>query len=33
VVLDAATRRLMDYFASIRDYDKSQRRYMGVVDY
>jgi fructoselysine 6-phosphate deglycase len=33
IVLDAATRRLMDYFSEARGHDKSIRRYMGKVDY
>ena len=33
VVIDAATRRLMDYFADLRGHDKSKRRYMGVIEY
>jgi fructoselysine 6-phosphate deglycase len=33
VVLDAATRRFMDYYAAFRNHDKSTRRYMGMVEY
>ncbi|MHA2402954.1 MAG: SIS domain-containing protein [Candidatus Kariarchaeaceae archaeon] len=33
IVLDAATRRFMDYFAALRNHDKSKRRFMGVVNY
>jgi fructoselysine 6-phosphate deglycase len=33
VVLDAATRRFMDYYAAFRNHDKTTRRYMGKVDY
>lgn len=33
VVLDAATRRFMDYYAVLRNHDKSIRRYMGMVEY
>ncbi len=33
VVLDAATRRFMDYYAILRDHDKSIRKYMGMVEY
>ena len=33
VVLDAATRRFMDYYAALRKHDKSARRYMGKVEY
>lgn len=33
VVIDAATRRLMDYYADLRGHDKSKRRYMGVIEY
>ena len=33
IVLDAATRRFMDYFAEATGHDKSIRRYMGQVDY
>lgn len=33
VVLDAATRRFMDYYATFRNHDKSTRRYMGMVEY
>ncbi|MHA2252819.1 MAG: SIS domain-containing protein [Candidatus Kariarchaeaceae archaeon] len=33
ILLDAATRRFMDYYAIMRKHDKHERRYMGVVDY
>jgi len=33
LLLDAATRRLPDYLAELRGHDKSQRKYMGVIDY
>lgn len=33
LVLDAATRRLMDYFSEATGHDKSIRRYMGKVEY
>jgi fructoselysine 6-phosphate deglycase len=33
VVLDAATRRMIDYFSEARRRDRSVRRYMGKVDY
>lgn len=33
VVLDAATRRFMDYYANLRGHDKKQRRYMGKMQY
>jgi fructoselysine 6-phosphate deglycase len=33
IVLDAATRRLMDYFSAARKHEKSIRRYMGKVEY
>ena len=33
IVLDAATRRFMDYFAEATGHDRSIRRYMGKVEY
>ncbi|MEA2071005.1 MAG: SIS domain-containing protein [Asgard group archaeon] len=33
IVVDAATRRLIDYLAEFREHDKSKRKYMGKVDY
>ncbi|MCY3411150.1 MAG: SIS domain-containing protein [Candidatus Heimdallarchaeota archaeon] len=33
MILDAATRRFMDYYAALRQYDRTSRRYMGVVEY
>ncbi len=33
IVLDAATRNLMDYFSEATGHDKSIRRYMGKVEY
>jgi len=33
VVLDAATRRFMDYYQVLRKEDRTARRYMGKVDY
>lgn len=33
IILDAATRRLIDYLAEFKGHDKSQRKYMGKVEY
>jgi fructoselysine 6-phosphate deglycase len=33
IVLDAATRRMIDYFSEAREHDRTIRRYMGKVDY
>ncbi len=33
IILDAATRRLIDYLADFKEHDKTQRKFMGKVDY